>query len=61
MKPLTRPALEKLANAPRDAATEWIRVQLDTGGIAAGAEAVLAELVKTRDELRLTIPVRRVG
>lgn len=60
MKPLTRAALEAFARAPA-AAPEWIRVQLDTGGIAAGAELVLAELVRARDERGLTIPVRRVG
>ena len=61
MNPLTRSSLEAYASAPRDNAAEWIRVQLDTGGIAAGAEAVLAELVRVRDERGLTIPVRRVG
>ena len=61
MNPLTRTALESFARAPREGASEWIRVQLDTGGIAAGAEAALAELLRVRDEHRLTIPVRRVG
>lgn len=61
MNPLTRTDLEAFATATRDDAQEWIRVQLDTGGIAAGAESVLAELVRARDEQGLTIPVRRVG
>ncbi len=61
MSPLTRQALEALAAAPAGDTADWIRVQLDTGGIAAGAEAVLDQLVRARDESRLTIPVRRVG
>jgi NADP-reducing hydrogenase subunit HndC len=61
MKPLTRAALEQIALHPPADADQWIRVQLDTGGIAAGAERTLAELVRLRDAEGLTLPVRRVG
>jgi NADH:ubiquinone oxidoreductase subunit F (NADH-binding)/(2Fe-2S) ferredoxin len=61
MSPLTRASLEALAAPAAPGPQEWIRVQLDTGGIAAGAEAVLTELVRLRDQLGLTIAVRRVG
>jgi NADH:ubiquinone oxidoreductase subunit F (NADH-binding)/(2Fe-2S) ferredoxin len=61
MSPLTRASLEALAAPAAAGQQEWIRVQLDTGGIAAGAEAVLTEFVRLRDQLGLTIAVRRVG
>ncbi len=60
MKPLTKSDLEAL-RTPAVENSEWIRVQMDTGGIAAGAQAALDELVRRRDELRLTLPVQRVG
>ena len=60
MKPLTRTDLEAYGRQNGEM-KEWIRVQLDTGGIAAGAEAALAELTRLRDESRQTIPILRVG
>ena len=60
MKPLTRTDLEAYGR-PQGEMKEWIRVQLDTGGIAAGAEEALAELTRVRDENRQTIPILRVG
>jgi outer membrane receptor protein involved in Fe transport len=53
MKALTRQDLEPGATTPVDP-PEWIRVQLDTGGIAAGAEAVHAAFARGREERRLT-------
>ena len=46
---LTREMLEDLARNRPAAPAEWIRVQLDTGGIAAGAESVFEALVQARD------------
>ncbi len=40
---------------------EWIRVQLDTGGIAAGADEVLEALRKGISDERIDLPVLRVG
>ncbi|HVU34897.1 MAG TPA: NADH-ubiquinone oxidoreductase-F iron-sulfur binding region domain-containing protein [Opitutaceae bacterium] len=60
MKKLTRQDLESLRTPPAET-PEWIRVQLDTGGVAAGAETVLSALTQARDERRLTIPVLRAG
>jgi len=48
MKPLTRQDLAQFAAAPAADPAEWIRVQLDTGGIAAGAETVYAALEQAR-------------
>lgn len=60
MKPLT--ASNLLASAPRRAApAEWVRVQLDTGGIAAGAEATLEALQAATREIQPGLPVLRVG
>ncbi|OIR01834.1 NADP-reducing hydrogenase subunit HndC [mine drainage metagenome] len=60
MKPLTFDELEAFA-AARPAELDWIRVQLDTGGIAAGAQDILDDLVRLRDEAGLTIPIQSVG
>ncbi len=60
MKPLTKSDLEAWGTPIAETA-EWIRVQMDTGGIAAGALLAFEELVRRRDELRLTLPVLRVG
>jgi NADP-reducing hydrogenase subunit HndC len=43
MKTLKREDLEALAHSPTPEPPTWVRVQLDTGGIAAGAEAVFDE------------------
>jgi NADP-reducing hydrogenase subunit HndC len=61
MKALTRQDLEDLAAAAPAGPAEWIRVQLDTGGIAAGAEAALAALVQGRDERQLSVALLRAG
>lgn len=60
MKKLTRKDLETLAT-PAAAEPDWIRVQLDTGGIAAGAEAVFTALNEGRTQRQLTIPLLRAG
>jgi NADH:ubiquinone oxidoreductase subunit F (NADH-binding)/(2Fe-2S) ferredoxin len=61
MKTLTRQDLETLARTPPADPPEWIRVQLDTGGIAAGAETVFAALNHERVERHLTIALLRAG
>lgn len=64
MNPLTRQRLEALAREPVTDPPEWIRVQLDTGGIAAGAAAVLHAFSRLREERRLgfaLLPVGSVG
>ncbi|MFW6368316.1 MAG: NADH-ubiquinone oxidoreductase-F iron-sulfur binding region domain-containing protein [Spirochaetota bacterium] len=43
------------------AAGQWIRVGMDTGGIAAGAREVYEALVETRDELGLPINIQQTG
>ena len=60
MKPLTLSDLED-AGRPAADSTDWIRVQLDTGGIAAGAGKVFAELSRLCAERRLPVELRRVG
>ncbi len=60
MKKLTRKDLEALASQVADS-SDSIRVQLDTGGIAAGAEIVYTALCHRRDERQLSIPVLRAG
>ena len=60
MKALTFAELDALSVAhPRE--LDWIRVQMDTGGIAAGAETIHDALIRVRDEAGLTIPVQSVG
>jgi NADP-reducing hydrogenase subunit HndC len=61
MKKLTRPELESLGQHPQSDPKEWIRVQLDTGGIAAGAETVYAALDRAREEHRLSVALLRAG
>lgn len=39
----------------------WIRVGMDTGGIAAGARHVYQALLETRDECKLDIDIQRTG
>ncbi len=62
MKPLTAAdlALDAPPLAP-PAPAEWIRVQLDTGGIAAGATATLETLRAAAVEIRPGLPVLRAG
>ena len=61
MKPLTRQDLAQLAAQPAIDPPEWIRVQLDTGGIAAGAETVHAALQQARAEQNLSFSLLRTG
>jgi NADH:ubiquinone oxidoreductase subunit F (NADH-binding)/(2Fe-2S) ferredoxin len=61
MKALTRQDLEALARQPHADPPEWIRVQLDTGGIAAGAEIVHTALAHGRDERHLSFSLLRAG
>ena len=46
-----------VAEAPRP----WIRVGMDTGGMAAGAREVYAALVEAREEAGLSIAIEKVG
>jgi NADH:ubiquinone oxidoreductase subunit F (NADH-binding)/(2Fe-2S) ferredoxin len=61
MKKLTLHDLETFAATPPADPPEWIRVQLDTGGIAAGAEAVYEALVAERDKGGLALATQRAG
>jgi NADP-reducing hydrogenase subunit HndC len=61
MNTLSRTDLEALAAKPEGDPPEWIRVQLDTGGIAAGAETIFTALEHERADRRLTIPLLRTG
>jgi len=61
MKPLTPADLEKLATQPPVPAPEYVRVQLDTGGIAAGAEETLGAFRLALSAANLAVPVQRVG
>jgi len=61
MKTLTRHDLAELARAPAPATAEWIRVQLDTGGIAAGAETLYTALEHARVEQHLPFVLQRAG
>jgi len=58
---LTRQELETLAAAPAAETGDWVRVQLDTGGIAAGAETVFAALTAAVRDRAPQVEVRRVG
>lgn len=61
MNALTREHLEALARQPAADPPEWIRVQLDTGGVAAGAETVFAALAHLRDERQRSFALLRAG
>ncbi|WP_414664643.1 NADH-ubiquinone oxidoreductase-F iron-sulfur binding region domain-containing protein [Horticoccus sp. 23ND18S-11] len=61
MNPITRAQLEALATQPVIDPPEWIRVQLDTGGIAAGAEIVFNALKSLREERTLSFALLRAG
>ncbi len=55
-------ASDLLPDSPRPKAPEeWVRVQLDTGGIAADAETTLEELRAAAREIQPTLPILRVG
>jgi len=61
MNPLTRQDLAAFAAQPAADPAEWIRVQLDTGGIAAGAETVHAALEQARSEQNRSFSLLRTG
>jgi len=61
MSKLTLQELESLAREPASAPREWIRVQLDTGGIAAGAEAVFQEFERILGDGKRAITLQRAG
>jgi NADH:ubiquinone oxidoreductase subunit F (NADH-binding) len=58
---LTREDLETIAIQPYVDPPEWIRVQLDTGGIAAGAETAFSALANARSERHLSFSLLRAG
>jgi len=58
---LTRENLESIAAQPLVDPPEWIRVQLDTGGIAAGAENAFSALANLRNERHLGFTMLRAG
>ena len=61
MKTLTRQDLADLARIPAVEPAAWIRVQLDTGGIAAGAETLYTALEHVRVEQKLPFTLQRTG
>ncbi len=61
MKALTLADLKSLTQSAVPEGAEWIRVQLDTGGIAAGAETVLAELEHERSVRPVPFALQRAG
>lgn len=60
MKPLTLSDMAAYENGPA-AGGSWIRVGMDTGGIAAGARQVFDALVEARDEAGLPLAIEKVG
>ena len=48
-------------DSARPPGESWIRVGMDTGGIAAGAERLFDQLLAAIGTAGLDIPVRRVG
>lgn len=61
MNPLTQADLVAFGASLPAEAGEWIRVQLDTGGIAAGAEALYVALEHLRTGKQRTFELRRAG
>ena len=61
MTKLTRQDLEAFAAHPAVEPPEWIRVQFDTGGIAAGAAQVHRALQAALAERPLSVVLRRAG
>ncbi|MDO8544989.1 MAG: NADH-ubiquinone oxidoreductase-F iron-sulfur binding region domain-containing protein [Opitutaceae bacterium] len=61
MNALTPADLEAIARTPVVDPPEWVRVQLDTGGIAAGAELVYGALAAARTERQLSFALLRAG
>jgi NADH:ubiquinone oxidoreductase subunit F (NADH-binding)/(2Fe-2S) ferredoxin len=61
MKKLTYADLEKYSKVFADSGLNWVRVSMDTGGIAAGADTVCAIFEKGVGALGFGADVRRVG
>ena len=61
MNKLTFANLEKYAKTMADSGLNWVRVSMDTGGIAAGADTVCTIFEKGVGTLGFGIEVRRVG
>ena len=61
MNLLTAAELEAIERTPVVEPESWVRVQLDTGGIAAGAETVFKALEHERATRQLNFSLRRVG
>ena len=61
MKKLTFADLEKYAKTMADSGPNWVRVSMDTGGIAAGADTVCTIFEKGVGTLGFPFEVRRVG
>src|SRR5690606_7006999 len=55
----TREDLAALARQPANEPADWIRVQLDTGGIAAGADTLYTALEHARLEQHLPFVLQR--
>ena len=60
MKKLTLEQLDTYRHPP-DLPDMWVRVGMDTGGIAAGADKVYEALVKERDALDLPVSIKQTG
>jgi len=60
MKQVTLADLQSFATADHSL-PEYVRVQLDTGGIAAGAEQAYETLVRMQEEKHFSFPILRVG
>jgi NADH:ubiquinone oxidoreductase subunit F (NADH-binding)/(2Fe-2S) ferredoxin len=61
MTKLTLADLQKSAGRAPATGPDWVRISMDTGGIAAGAEEVCAVLEKEAGSLGFPLEVRRVG
>jgi NADH:ubiquinone oxidoreductase subunit F (NADH-binding) len=61
MTKLTLADLQKPAGAGAATGPDWVRISMDTGGIAAGADEVCAILEKEAGNLGFPLEVRRVG
>jgi (2Fe-2S) ferredoxin len=61
MKTLTRADLETYSAQPWSDPGDWIRVQCDTGGIAAGAEEIFQELTRQTAAAKHPVAILRTG
>ena len=61
MNKLTFADLEPYAKTWADSGLNWVRVSMDTGGIAAGADTVCTIFEKGVGTLGFPVEVRRVG